>query len=183
MLPAIFAWRGAAHLPGRGPRGVESAAMTMPREFEARLTVPFGRLGVRTDGVAVKEIRFMPPGAALAPTSGLAERACRELERYIDDAEYRFGLPLAPEGTDFQKRVWAQIAAIPKGGTRRYGEIARDIASAARAVGQACGSNPIPVIVPCHRVVAAGGLGGFAHQSGGFLIDVKRWLLTHEGVG
>lgn len=157
-------------------------AMPLP-DFEARLAVPFGRLGVRTDGRAVKEIRFLPPGAALAPANLLAERACRELERYIDDPEYRFDLPLAPEGTEFQRRVWAAIAAIPKGSTRRYGEIARDIASAARAVGQACGSNPVPVVVPCHRVVAAAGLGGFAHQNGGFLIGVKRWLLAHEGVG
>ncbi len=156
--------------------------MTPPRNFEARLAVPFGRLGVRTDGAAVREIRFLPPGAPLAPANRLAERACRELERYIGDPEYRFGLPLAPEGSEFQRRVWAAIAAIPKGRTRRYGEIAADIATAARAVGQACGSNPIPVVVPCHRVVAAAGLGGFAHESGGFLIDVKRWLLAHEGV-
>lgn len=156
--------------------------MSTPREFEARLAVPFGRLGVRTDGRAVKEIRFLPPGASLAPASRLAEHACRELERYIADPGYRFDLPLEPEGTDFQKRVWRAIAAIPKGRTRRYGEIAADLASAARAVGQACGSNPIPVVVPCHRVVAAAGLGGFAHQSGGFLLDVKRWLLAHEGV-
>lgn len=155
---------------------------TTPPDFEARLAVPFGRLGVRTDGRAVKEIRFLPAGASLAPASRLAERACRELERYIADPGYRFDLPLEPEGTEFQKRVWRAIAAIPKGRTRRYGEIASEIASAARAVGQACGSNPIPVVVPCHRVVAAAGLGGFAHQSGGFLLDVKRWLLAHEGV-
>ena len=157
-------------------------ATTTQAGFDARLEVPFGRLGVRTDGRAVKEIRFLPPGDALAPASRLAERTCRELERYIADPGHRFDLPLDPEGTDFQKRVWRAIAAIPRGQTRRYGELASDLASAARAVGQACGSNPVPLVVPCHRVVAAAGLGGFAHQSGGFLLDVKRWLLRHEGV-
>ena len=153
-----------------------------PNAFDACLAVPFGRLGLLTRGECLTRISFLPPGESFAPRNPLAERACRELERYIADPGYRFDLPLDPEGTDFQKRVWRAIAAIPKGRTRRYGEIASEIASAARAVGQACGSNPIPVVVPCHRVVAAAGLGGFAHQSGGFLLDVKRWLLVHEGV-
>jgi methylated-DNA-[protein]-cysteine S-methyltransferase len=105
-----------------------------------------------------------------------------QLAAYLVDAEFVPALPLHPAGTPFQRRVWQQIAAIPTHQTRTYGEIAKALHNAPRAVGQACGANPFPVIVPCHRVVAtAGGLGGFAGQRAGFLLDVKRWLLAHEG--
>ena len=105
-----------------------------------------------------------------------------QLEGYFADPEFGFDLPLAPRGTPFQRRVWSKIAAIAAGHTRSYGEIAREIDSAARAVGQACGANPLPLVVPCHRVLAASGIGGFAHHDEGFHLSVKRWLLAHEGV-
>jgi len=150
--------------------------------FQAKLPAPFGLLGVRTSGGRLAEIVFLRPGgAALSPRDGVAERACAQLEAYLADPEFRFRLPLAPAGTSFQRRVWARIAAIAPGRTRSYGEIAREIDSAPRAVGQACGANPLPLVVPCHRVLAAGGIGGFAHRDGGFPVAVKRWLLAHEG--
>ena len=107
--------------------------------------------------------------------------ATLQLEEYFAGKRQAFDLPLAPSGTGFQRRVWAEISAIPAGQTRSYGELARQLGSAARAVGQACGANPFPLIVPCHRVTSAQGLGGFAHSSGGWLLEVKRWLLRHEG--
>ena len=150
--------------------------------FQAKLPAPFGLLGVRTSGGRLAEIVFLRPGgAALSPRDGVAERACAQLEAYLADPEFRFRLPLSPAGTPFQRRVWARIAAIAPGRTRSYGEIAREIDSAPRAVGQACGANPLPLVVPCHRVLAAGGIGGFAHRDGGFPLAVKRWLLAHEG--
>lgn len=150
--------------------------------FQAKLRAPFGLLGIRTSGGRLAEIVFLRPGgAALSPRDGVAERACAQLEAYLADPEFRFRLPLAPGGTPFQRRVWARIAAIAPGRTRSYGEIAREIDSAARAVGQACGANPLPLVVPCHRVLASGGIGGFAHREGGFPLAVKRWLLAHEG--
>jgi len=77
--------------------------------------------------------------------------------------------------------AYRRINAIPRGDVLTYAEVARRIGSAPRAVGQACGANPFPLIVPCHRIVATGGgLGGFSRQGGGFLLDVKRWLLAHE---
>ncbi len=150
--------------------------------FDAILKTPFGALGVRTAGEAIVEIRFLPPGtAARKPRNTLAERACAQLAAYLDDPEAGFDLPLEPAGTPFQRGVWRAIAAIPKGKTLTYGEIAKRLKSAPRAVGQACGRNPYPVVVPCHRVVAAdGGLGGFANARGGYLLDTKRWLLAHE---
>lgn len=149
--------------------------------FQAKLDTPFGLVGVRTEGAAVAEIVYLPPSAGtLAPTNALAARVCRQIEKYVRDPGYRFKLPLKPIGTAFQRRVWEQIAAIPLGETRTYGDLARALRSAPRAVGQACGSNYFPLVIPCHRVVAATGLGGFAHTSGGYLLEVKRWLLRHE---
>lgn len=109
-----------------------------------------------------------------------AAAAVRQIEAYLDDPRSRFDLPLALEGTPFRRRVWGAIRAIGPGCTRTYGQIAADLGSAPRAVGQACGDNPLPLVIPCHRVVAADGLGGFAHSGAGFHRTVKRWLLDHE---
>lgn len=151
--------------------------------FQARLPTPFALVGVRTEGDVLAEIMFLPVSmGALPPLNRLAERACAQIEKYADDPEFRFRLPLKTVGTDFQRRVWAAISAVPGGQTLTYGRMARSLGSAARAVGQACGSNYFPLLIPCHRVVAATGLGGFAHSGGGYLIEVKRRLLAHEGV-
>ncbi len=150
--------------------------------YEAKLLTPFALLGIRTDGDVLAEITFLPKSdEALAPQDRLAARACAQIERYLEESEFRFDLPIASQGTPFQRRVWRKIAAIGPGLTRSYGEIARELGSSPRAVGQACGANPVPLVVPCHRVLAAGGLGGFAHHEGGFHLAVKRWLLAHEG--
>lgn len=155
----------------------------MHAKFDAVLKAPFGALGVRTEDNAITEIAFLPPGTKpLAPRNALAAKAGKQLAAYLADPKAKFDLPLKPAGTEFQKRVWKSIAAIPGGRTLTYGEIAKKLHSAPRAVGQACGRNPFPVVVPCHRVLAAGGLGGFARERGGFFLDVKRWLLEHEGV-
>ena len=157
-------------------------ARTAGAAYQAKLTTPFALLGIRTEGDVLAEITFLPKsGGALAPRDRLAARACTQIERYLDDPQYRFDLPLASQGTAFQRRVWAKIAAIGVGCTRSYGELARELRSAPRAVGQACGANPVPLVVPCHRVLAAGGIGGFAHHEGGFHLAIKRWLLAHEG--
>ena len=146
------------------------------------MPTPFGVVGVRTAGAAVAEIAYLPRSAGtLAPRNALAERACRQVERYLDDPRFRWDLPLARAGSEFRRRVWRGISAIPAGETRSYGELARAVGSAPRAVGQACGDNPFPLVVPCHRVVAADGLGGFAHSGARFELAVKRWLLAHEG--
>ena len=150
--------------------------------YQAILPTPFALLGIRTEDDVLAEIVFLSRSAgALGPQDRVAARACAQIERYLADSEFRFDLPLASRGTPFQRRVWRKIAAIGAGRTRSYGELARELGSSPRAVGQACGANPVPLVVPCHRVLAAGGLGGFAHHEGGFHIAVKRWLLAHEG--
>ncbi|MEC5386180.1 methylated-DNA--[protein]-cysteine S-methyltransferase [Uliginosibacterium sp. H3] len=94
----------------------------------------------------------------------------------------KFDFPNMNRGTPFQRRVWKAIAEIPAGEIRTYGELSASVGGTARAVGQACGANPFPVVVPCHRVVAKTGIGGFANARDGWLLDTKRWLLKHEGV-
>lgn len=153
--------------------------------FSAIVPAPFGAIGIRTEAGALRELVYLPPRfAEKPPQDELSERATRQVERYFVEPDFRFDLPLLETGTAFQRKVWRVIAAIPRGDVLTYGEVAKLIQSAPRAVGQACGSNWFPLIIPCHRVVAAGGLGGFAHHDDetGFHLGVKRWLLQHEGV-
>jgi methylated-DNA-[protein]-cysteine S-methyltransferase len=183
---------------------LKSSAPAAP-VFQAKLRTPFATVGIATDGRAVTRVAYLPASEReAAPTDAIAERAAREIEGYLEDPGFHFGVPLAPKGTPFQRRAWDAIAAIPPGESRTYGEIASRLVTAPRAVGQACGANPLALIVPCHRVVASlGALGGFMGTLGTESIFVpsigsgsaprdataetlspaaiKRWLLTHEG--
>jgi methylated-DNA-[protein]-cysteine S-methyltransferase len=150
-------------------------------QWEAVVEFPKMKVAVATRDGSLAEIRYLPLSAeSKAPENELAERAARQLERYREDPDARFDLPLLIEGTEFQRRLWAALCEIPRGRTLTYGELARKLDGAARAVGQACGDNKLPIVIPCHRVVAASGIGGFAHATGGYLLEAKRWLLMHE---
>ena len=107
----------------------------------------------------------------------LLKRARAQLHDYFDGKRMDFDLPLAPEGTAFRQRVWAAMRDIPAGVTRNYADIARIAGGGPRAVGGACGANPIPILIPCHRVVGSAGIGGY---SGGEGIATKRFLLALE---
>ncbi len=109
--------------------------------------------------------------------TALLDRARDQLHGYFDGQLTQFDLPLAPAGTPYRRAVWDALCAIPYGQTRSYQQIARQAGGSARSVGQANGHNPIPLIIPCHRVVAAASLGGY---SGGDGLDTKRWLLALE---
>ena len=150
--------------------------------YAAVADAAFGKVGVRLGDEVVTGIDYLPHHYAdLPPTSALAREVVRQVRAYLDDPRHVFDLPCVVEGSSHQQAVWREISAIPSGTTRTYGELAVRIGSGARAVGAACGSNPVPIIVPCHRVVAAGGrLGGFMHSRAAFPLDIKRWLLTHE---
>lgn len=152
-------------------------------DYQAVVAAPGFALGVRCGEDEIFEIEFLAPRAEVTPQTLLAKETVRQLRAYLKNPRFEFGLPLAPAGTPFQRRVWAQIGAIPCGQTRCYGDLAQTLKSAPRAVGGACGANPYPLVVPCHRVIAkGGGLGGFNRERGGLLLDIKRWLLAHEGV-
>ena len=151
--------------------------------YQAIVAAPGFALGIACNDDEVTAIEFLPPQAAVPPCTPLAAETADQIEAYLARPDFSFNLPLRPAGTPFQRRVWGAIAAIPLGQVATYGEVARRLANAPRAVGQACGANPYPLVVPCHRVIATGGgLGGFNRQGGGLLLDVKRWLLRHEGI-
>jgi methylated-DNA-[protein]-cysteine S-methyltransferase len=150
----------------------------------AILSAPGFSIGIRCNDDEITEITYLEPQAEIAPKTPLAKEAVRQLRAWLADPAFEFGLPLAPAGTHFQRKVWERISAIPAGQTMSYGEVAAAIRSGPRAVGNACGANPYPIVVPCHRVIAANqALGGFGKQGGGFLLDIKKWLLLHEHAG
>jgi methylated-DNA-[protein]-cysteine S-methyltransferase len=150
------------------------------------IAAPFGCLGITTEivdgSLMLARIRYLPastkhkaPGNALA---ALAEQQCR---RYFADPKAVFDLPLKPQGTPFQQRVWQAIAQLQSGEQITYGAIAARLHSGARAVGGACGANHFPLVSPCHRVIAKANLGGFMGQDApGLYRDIKVWLLNHE---
>lgn len=149
--------------------------------YQAVLSAPFGRLGILLTDNQVYGIDFLPGKHPLQPASSLlANRVATALNRYFDDPKSRFDLPLAIFGTAYQTQVWQALTAIPVGQTTTYGQLAGLLGSSPRAVGQACGANPLPIIIPCHRVVAANGRGGFMHAASGAPLTYKDWLINHE---
>jgi methylated-DNA-[protein]-cysteine S-methyltransferase len=146
------------------------------------LDSPVGRLALESDGDALTGVRWASANERTDAEDNCAvlDEARRQLERYFKGALNRFDLRLAAHGTSFQKSVWKRMRAIPFGETATYGGMAAALGSGPRAVGMACGRNPIPIIVPCHRVLASGGaVGGY---SGGRGLPTKRKLLSIEGV-
>ena len=143
---------------------------------------PVGRLALEAEGEALTGVRWASdteraPEEKVTP---VLEEARQQLDRYFERKLQRFDLPLGARGTPFQKSVWSMMSAIPFGETATYGGMAARLGSGPRAVGMACGRNPIPIIVPCHRVMGSGGReGGF---SGGQGLPTKRKLLALEGV-
>lgn len=155
-----------------------------PRPLAATASVdtPVGRVAITVaDGhvVRVGWIAADGPPRPLPPDVPLLGEACAQVAAYFARRLERFDLPLDPAGTGFQRQVWAAMQEIPYGTWRSYGDLAELLNSAARAVGRACGQNPIPIIIPCHRVLASGGrLGGYSGAGGR---TTKLALLAHEG--
>ncbi|QJR16608.1 methylated-DNA--[protein]-cysteine S-methyltransferase [Usitatibacter palustris] len=156
----------------------------MPEAFQACVRTPFATVGIRATDKHITHFRFLAPTVpALAPPrNSLAYLACVQLQAYLDDPKRAFDLPLLMSGTHHRIAVWEAMCRIPAGKTRTYGEVAQELKSSPRAVGGACGANPLPIVVPCHRIVAASGLGGFmGARDEGFELGIKHWLLEHEG--
>lgn len=140
------------------------------------LRTPLGDLTLSEEDGAIVSLDWGRV-AEQQPTPLLRD-AADQLQDYFDGKRRHFQIPLAPHGTPYQRRVWAELQRIPPGETRSYGDMARALASGPRAVGQANGRNPIPIIIPCHRVVGAdGSIGGYSGLDGA---DTKRFLLDLE---
>jgi methylated-DNA-[protein]-cysteine S-methyltransferase len=151
--------------------------MNAARTGRITINSPLGPLTVIETGGAITAVDW---GASSSETeTPILAAAAAQLHGYFYCELKAFELPLKPAGTDFQQKVWRAMLAIPRGKTRTYGEIARELGGEARAVGAACGANPIPILIPCHRVTAAAGaLGGYSGKGGG---GTKKFLLELEG--
>ena len=143
---------------------------------------PLGRLGIRLDNGCVCALDYLPATVPLKRGSGLLARQVEhELQAWFRNPRTRFSVPLATAGTPFQDRVRTALCRIPAGQVQTYGQLAARLDSGARAVGNACRHNPLPILVPCHRVIGARGIGGYAGSTGGEELARKQWLLRHEG--
>ena len=150
-------------------------------EYDAILSAPICRLGACFTGSVLTRLAFLPPDAFVSTQQDArARQLAHELDAYWQNPAHPIDVLFVPQGTPFQLRVWHALMAIPAGRPATYGALAKRLGTAARAVGQACASNPLPILIPCHRVVAANGPGGFMHASSGAPLDVKTWLLAHE---
>lgn len=153
-------------------------------DYQAIMTSPIGRIGLRMDGQdRLVELDFLGARGRSRPArSRTAQLIVAALRSYFADPGVPLEIPLNAVGTAFQQTVWAALRDIPAGAVCTYGELARQIGSAPRAVGQACRRNPIPIVIPCHRVVGQVGAGGYSGATDGPELAIKRWLLAHEGV-
>ncbi|WP_323763244.1 MULTISPECIES: methylated-DNA--[protein]-cysteine S-methyltransferase [Roseobacteraceae] len=141
---------------------------------ERSLTTPLGPVTLEARDGAITALHWRCGEANDDP---LLVEAERQLTAYFAGRSEDFDLPFAPQGTDLTLRTCAALQAIPFGETRTYGDLAAELNVPAQAIGQACGANPIPVLIPCHRILGANGLGGFSAKGG---VETKVWLLRHE---
>jgi len=116
------------------------------------------------------------------PVTPMAGEVISQLKQYFKQSGYEFNLPLQFDGTSHQHKVWQALRQIKSGETTTYGQLADKIKSGARAVGNSCRHNPISIVIPCHRVVAASGIGGYGGHVDGEVLQRKHWLLKHEGL-
>ena len=148
--------------------------------YEILIEAPFGAVGVRAQGELVTEIALLPAALARSAESlNVHHVSTSQIQAYLKSPRAQFKIKHQVVGTRYQRLVWQAISEIPCCETRTYAELAQQIGSGPRAVANACGANPLPLLVPCHRVVAKNGLGGFMQGFEGGL-EIKKWLLAHE---
>ena len=161
---------------------------TQPTGFSA--VIPFSviatsqrglYLAITTTNQGLAGIDYVHDLLPQDPSDRIAEKVIYQLERYFEDPQWRFDLPLDLSGTPFQQRLWRALCDVPAGSTDSYGHLAQRLSSGAQAVGQACRRNPVPIVVPCHRIISRQGLGGYAGEVDGEKMRIKKSLLAHEG--
>jgi methylated-DNA-[protein]-cysteine S-methyltransferase len=149
----------------------------------ATVSAPFGSVLLHVDeaGLRVIDVSPEPSPSSLVAANSLLVEVVRQFGCYFADARFQFAIPSVLRGTPHQRTVWDALRRIPAGSTRTYGELAREVGSSARVVAAACRSNPLPIIIPCHRVVGQRSLGGYCGDTSGPRFAIKLWLLHHEG--
>lgn len=149
--------------------------------IETPLPIATSRLAIRTANNKLQALSFVSRKTPLkAPTDAFTRQVVTQLQQYFADPTFEFELETELNGTDYQQRVWHELLQCTSGSVWSYGELAQRLNSAPRAIGGACRRNPVPIVVPCHRVVAANGLGGYSGKTAGAYMAIKQWLLQHE---
>ncbi len=153
-------------------------------KYQASIKTPFAHLGLVFKDDRLVNVEFIDAETEIQPSTKAAKATIKQICDYCSDATdaYQFDLDLNAEGTPFQKKVWRELEKIPYGQVLTYGQLAEKLHTSARAIGNACRHNPLPVVVPCHRVVSARGAGGYAGDTEGGWQKIKLWLLDHEKV-
>lgn len=160
--------------------------MSIGTTQRAIIPSPLGPLALEEESGELTRIRFLSTEPLSPPQRGVLREVARQIEEYFAGARREFSIPMKrpPEATPFRNRVWDAMLRIPYGETRTYGELATELGSSARAIGGACGRNPLPIVIPCHRVVARTGIGGYGGDwETGRALDIKAVLLELESRG
>lgn len=145
------------------------------------IITPVGKLLMEAEDEFITNISFVDKNAKLQNSANkLLQDAEKQIKKYFSQKHFDFDLPLKFQGTKLQQKVWRRLQKIPYGETITYGEIAKELNTCARAIGGACRLNPILLAIPCHRVVAINGLGGFSGKKSGLFLEIKKMLLAHE---
>jgi len=148
----------------------------------AVIPTPFGSLLIEAEAEVLLDIHLKTETTDLRePATPFLQEVAHQFNTYFDNPHWPFSINLPTLGTEFQRRVWDAMCAIPPGSVKSYGALATELHSSPRAVAGACRANHFPILIPCHRVVAAHGLGGYCGATEGPYINLKRWLLRHEG--
>lgn len=150
-------------------------------KYDSVINSILGKLGVVIVDKKIARIDFLSTSIPLIPPNSLAaKRIISKIKKYFCDPNSKFNLTINLSGTVLQQKIWRLLRTIPVGATITYGELAKIIKTSPRVIGNACRRNPVPIIIPCHRVVAASGLGGYCGKTGQTTLKIKMWLLNHE---
>lgn len=150
-------------------------------QYNAVIDLPFGRIAICADDDGLSLVVPVSRATKIKKADHpIAKEACRQLKSYIANSNFNFSVPIKTSGTPFQEKVWQALRKIPADQTVTYGKMAQSLRTSARAIGNACRRNPAPIVVPCHRVVAKNGTGGYMGQRKGSAVEMKNWLLRHE---
>lgn len=141
---------------------------------------PIGKLAITSEDEQLLGINYTNTQSNIKPNNAFDREVIRQLKAYFKQADFQFNLPIKLDVTDHHLKVLKALQRIPMGNVKTYGELAEQIHSGPRAIGNACRRNPISIIIPCHRVVAKSHLGGYSGKTSGKLLDKKIWLLQHE---
>ena len=145
--------------------------------YKAIIQTPIGKIGISTIDQLITRLDFLNGDRALIdPNEEIVESIVNQLNQYFQDPSFQFNIPYQLQGTPFQNKVWQTLSKLPKQKTVSYGSLAQQLKTGARAIGNACRANPLPILIPCHRVIAQGSLGGYLGKE----ISIKKWLLNHE---